>query len=92
MLKEQGEDIFSLFSPGCFSGSGGARGWEGGSIGSPLLRVAVKSHTNPGGEICHAGSRQEHNKIQRGTRAVYKCLRQLPQQGYPSCANSRLYL
>jgi hypothetical protein len=34
----------------------------GGSIGSPLLRVAVKSHTNPGGEICQAGSRQERNK------------------------------
>jgi len=91
VLKEQGRDIFSLFSAGCFSGSG-VKGREGGSIGSPLLRVAVKSHTNPGGEICHAGSRQEHNKIQRGTRAVYKCLRLLPQQGYPSCPNSRLDL
>ena len=73
MLKEQGEDIFSLFSPGCFSGSGEEGEWEGGSIGSPLLRVAVKSHTNPGGEICYAGSGQEHNKIQTGMRSVYKC-------------------
>jgi len=83
-----GRYLFFIFS--WLSQRKGGRGWEGGSIGSPLLRVAVKSHTNPGGEICHAGSRQKHNKIQTGTRAVYKCLRQLPQQGYTSCANSRL--